>query len=188
MNVNKIKNMKTLFLSIATLLFSITGYAQINFANLDFFVGTWKYEDSVTGDELTVKFKRSHYLSPRNEIIYCIVCAYTYKKYGSVVTDCMNKFDAPLEPHAMPIYASNTSTHLNLNELGWLYMFFDDYGRFSPNGTMKRTHNNQLVVLSRYSPYQIQWTLEDQGGFFTADEMPPDDFSVPANVVLTKQP
>jgi len=181
--------MRTFFtIAITTVmaLFSTSLYAQ-HTANIDFYEGTWKYTNSQTGEEFTLQLRKAF-----NSVTssWCVVGAYTYKKNGTIVTDCMNKYLLPIKENEMPVYATNSSSNpnnVNPNRLG---MFIVDYGRFSPNGTPKSTLDNVLEIVSSTTPYKIRWKIQNSEGeqvYFSTTEIPPSDFSIPTDIVLTKQ-
>jgi len=174
--------MKTLVIVIFTSIFSVNLQAQ-HTANLDFYAGTWKYENQQTGEEFILKLRKtfSSFLSTE-----CVVGAYTYKKNGQIVTDCMDKFSLNL--NIMPVFATNSYIDTVLVNPNRLYMFVTDYGKFCPNGDKKRTSSNELLLVSSATPNKIRWILKNDEGEGLTDELPPEEFSIPEDMILTKQP
>ena len=177
--------MKDLVILVLTGIFSINLYAQ-HTENLDFYVGTWKYENQQTGEEFVLKLRKTSYVLHNNVSPECVVGAYTYKKNGQIVTDCMDKFSLNL--NIMPVFATNSSQSSSSVNPNRLYMYVTDYGKFCPNGDTKRTRSNELLLESNASPNKIRWILKNDRGPVLADEAPPEEFSIPVDIILTKQP
>ena len=173
--------MRTFFIIILAGIFSVNAFAQ-NTANIDFYVGTWKYTNAQTGEEFTLQLRKTF-----NSYISCwsVVGAYTYKKNGQIITDCMNQYSLNLD--VMPVYATNSSQTPSLVNPNKLWMFVTDYGKFCPNGENKRTYSNRLEIVSGGTPNKIRWVLENEEGDYLASEAPPNDFSIPTDIILTKQ-
>jgi len=155
-------------------------------ANLDFYAGTWTYVNTQTGEEFVLKLRKTIEHRGSRE---CLVGAYTYKKNGKIVTDCMEQFSKTQSVYTMPILASNSSKNPSDVNPNWLWMFVDDYGKFCPNGAVKSTTSNSLEIVSSVSPQKIRWILKnDVGDEYLEDEAPPMEFSIPVDMILTKQP
>ena len=175
--------MKTFLTIILAGLFAVNVFAQ-HTANIDFYVGTWKYTNAQTGEEFTLQLRKSF-----NSVIscWCVVGAYTYKKNGTIITDCMNMYLLQIKENEMPVYATNSRndpTWVNPNRLD---MYVTDYGKFCPNGTNKRSRSNTLELVSSGTPNKVRWILKNDEGDYIASEAPPNDFSIPTDIILTKQ-
>ena len=123
--------------------------------NLDFYAGTWKYTNSSTNEEFTLKLRVSNYSSYFNNILYengCLVGAYEYKHNGTIVANCMDKYNLDSLAILMPVYATNAAVNTNPNP-NELYMFVIDYG------VNKTTFSNSLTIVSATNPKQIRWIL-----------------------------
>jgi len=118
----------------------------------------------------------------------CVVGAYTYKKNGQIVTDCMDQFASTEDPIGMPVFATNSNMNPSMSNPNKLRMFVTDFGKFSPNGKVKRiSDNNELLLVSGAAPNKIRWILRNDGGGYLPGEMPPEEFSIPTDIILTKQ-
>lgn len=147
-------------------------------ANLDFYVGTWVYSDPSIGEEFTVKLRKTYHYNEHG-IKYCLVGAYTYKKDGQIVSDCMVKFNDQVDALYMPIYASNSVLHQGVNP-NRLYMYLRDFVM------RKKTFSNEIEIISSTDPKQIHWILRNDEEEGEAKDLPPYEFSIPTDVVLTK--
>ena len=167
---------------------SLQAQRPVYTANLDFYAGTWKYENQQTGEEFVLKLRKTSFVD-QNVTRECVVGAYTYKKNGLIVVDCMNQFSSTqTSPRNMPVYANNGSLYQDKVNPNELRMFVTDFGKFAPNGDTKRTRINELLLVSNASPNKIRWILKDDGGAFEANELPPNGFSIPEDMILIKQP
>jgi hypothetical protein len=90
----------------------------------------------------------------------------------------------------MPVYATNAFIDPSYVDPDRLRMNVVDYGKFSPNGMAKRTGSNELLLVSDAVPHKIRWILRNDrgGGFESEDEIPPLEFSIPTDMILTRQP
>jgi len=179
--------MKTLITIILASVCSLSLYAQ-HTANLDFFVGTWRYENPQTGEEFILKLRKtSHLLTPSDAFATeYVVGAYTYKKSGQTIIDCMDKFDQNLHIHTMPIRATNSVINQSWVNPNRLRMSVFDYGKFAPNGDAKRTGSNELLIVSSITPNQIRWILKNDRGPVLEEEAAPLEFSIPTDIILTR--
>ncbi|MCL2416457.1 MAG: hypothetical protein FWD02_00790 [Bacteroidales bacterium] len=166
--------------------------------NLDFFVGTWRYENPQTGEEFTLRLRKTSYHLMPTHIINAtdyVVGAYTFKRNGQIVTDCMDKFNSDRSALAMPVSATNATfspCRVNPNRLG---MRVRDYGKRAPNGSVKTSGDgSELLIVSATEPHQIRWILrEERGPIFLfdgegEDGIHPDGFSIPTDIILTRVP
>ena len=182
---------KTIFIFTFLLLSIGSTYGQNirqwHSANLDFYVGTWRYTNTATNEEFTINLRKTVYISSLSMIREdCIVGAYIYKKNGVLVLDNMDEFmvDRPIFPG--PIYASNareTESAVNPNKLRTTVQ---DYGILSPASERPKSGMGIITIVSVANPKQIHWTLEDPPGARIAGHSPPLGFSIPTDIVLTK--
>ena len=181
--------MKTLTTIVLAVFFAINLQAQ-HTANIDFFVGTWRYENPQTGEEFILKLRKiSHLLMPSDPFpTEYVVGAYTFKRNGQIVTDCMDKFDSDVHP----VRATNSTLRPSTVNPNRLRMSVSDYGKRAPNGSVKTTgDNNELLIVSATEPHQIRWILrEDRGvrAIFEGEEdgIHPLGFSIPTDIILTR--
>ena len=87
----------------------------------------------------------------------------------------------------MPVYATNAKINPTWVDPNKLWMFVTDFDKFSPNGNVKRTGSNELLLVSGTSPNKIRWILKNDEGECEASELPPYEFSIPTDIILTKQ-
>lgn len=174
-----VKHFNKILITLLSVLFFNLADAQNYSANLDFYVGTWVYSDPSIGAEFTVKLRKTiRYDS--DGIDYCLVGAYTYKIDGQIVSDCMVKFNDQVDALYMPIYATNSVLRQSLVNPNRLYMYLRDFVM------RKKTFSNEIEIISSTDPKKIHWILRNDEGEFEAHELPPDEFSIPTDVVLTK--
>ncbi len=87
----------------------------------------------------------------------------------------------------MPVYATNSSRDKNNVNPNKLRMYVTDYGLYAPNGDAKWTPHNELLVVSRDTPNQIRWILNDESNIeIPKEETPPPGFSIPTDIILRK--
>jgi len=155
-------------------------------ANLDFYVGTWKYTNIATNEEFTIKLRKSIYTG-FNISYDCVVGTYTYKKNGSVILDNMNEFmiDRSVGLPA-PIYASNARETISEPNPNKLRTFVDDYGILWPNSTLPKDGEGTITIVSTVNPKKIRWELKDGEGPRIVGHHPPMGFSIPTDIILTK--
>ncbi len=156
-------------------------------ANLDFFVGTWKYENEQTGETFTLRLRRV--CDTTNNVIYeAVAGAYTHRPLDRRGVNCMDQFfSTSKSPVSMPVYATNFASRRKHLDYSKLRMYVTDYGLYAPNGDPKRVRQNELLVVSRDTPNQIRWILNDDlGGETIAEETPPPGFTIPTDIILRK--
>jgi hypothetical protein len=183
--------MKTLKTLILASVITAQLYAQqpkpIYTANLDFYTGTWLYENTKTGEEFILKLRKVSEVTqgyPHESI----VGVYTYKINGYIVTNCMDKFDSTqIRPVSMPVYVTNASWFQHAPDPNKLRMFVTDFNKLAINGHHKRTLSNELLLVSSGTPNQIHWILKNDSGEIFADEATPIEFSIPTDIILTRQ-
>ena len=102
----------------------------------------------------------------------------------------MEQFSSTQTRHvSMPVFATNSHVNPSLVDPNKLRMSVIDFGKFLPNGKNKNTGSNELLLVSNASPNKIRWILKnDRGGELLEDEVPPDEFSIPTDIILIRQP
>ena len=155
-------------------------------ANLDFYIGTWRYTNTTTKEEFTIKLRKSIYTA-YGISQDCVVGTYTYKKNGVVVMDNMNEFmtDKSVGLPA-PIYASNTRAAPSTPNPNELDTSIQDYGILWPDSTLPKSGLGTITIVSTSNPKKIQWQLKDREGVRIEGLHPPMGFSIPTDIILTK--
>ena len=155
-------------------------------ANIDFYVGTWRYTNTSTNEEFTIKLRKTVYTSSSLVRRDCIVGAYTYKKNGAVVLDNMNEFMIDRTEFPGPIYATNvreTAAAVNPNKLETTVQ---DYGILTPASGRPKSGRGTITIISTGNPKKIHWELKDTEGARIVGHSAPMGFSIPTDIVLTK--
>jgi len=175
------KNLKKAFIIISIVFMSvITANAQSYTANLEFYVGTWRYTNASTGDEFTIQLRKTSRVHVKYGTINCLVGAYTYKKYGQIIVDCINQYNSQIDPLDMPIYATNSAFEASDVKPNRLYMYVIDIGK------NKTTFSNEILIISGTDPKKIRWILRNDEGEYETQDLPPTEFSIPTDIALTK--
>jgi len=184
--------MKTFLTLILASICSLGLYAHT--ANLEFFVGTWRYENPQTGEVFILKLRKTSYLLTHATVpTDYVVGAYTFKRNGQIVTDCMDKFDSDIHIFRMPVRATDFVRDPDLLKPNRLEMSVLDFGKFAPNGDVKRAGFSELLIVSATEPHQIRWILREPRGpvfIFEGEEdgIHPLGFSIPTDIILTRVP
>lgn len=173
------KHISKIFLLLVVIVLSSFTEVQPYSANLDFYVGTWVYSDPAIGAEFTVKLRKTSRID-KYGINHCLVGAYTYKEDGQVRSDCMFRFNNQVDALYMPIYATNSALQQSDANPNRVYMFVEDVVM------RKKTFSNEIEIISSTDPKKIHWILRNDEGEYETHELPPDEFSIPTDVVLTK--
>lgn len=175
------KNLKKAFIIISIVFMSvITANAQSYTANLEFYVGTWRYTNASTGEEFTIQLRKTSRVHVEDGTIDCLVGAYTYKKNGQIIVDCINQYNSQIDPLNMPIYATNRTFAASDVNPDRLYMYVIDVGM------NKTTFSNDILIISGTDPKKIRWILRNDEGEYETQDLPPTEFSIPTDIVLTK--
>lgn len=165
--------------------FSIT-YISAQPANLDWYVGTWRYENTSTGEELIIKLKRSQFTELPifgSEIVDCLVGVYRYKANNQIIVDKLNLFNLDLEPYDCPITLSSRKS------ISLLSLSVIDYSITNGRGKFKSINVPSTVVYNTSSPKTIKWKLvvEEQEYFYYEQiDRFPEGTNLPFEIVLTK--
>ena len=156
-------------------------------ANLDFYVGTWRYTNTATNEEFTIKLRKSVYTA-YNISKDCVVGTYVYKKNGVVVLDNTSEYmnDRSVEGVSIPIYATNAraaAAAVNPNKLETTIL---DYGILRPSSNVPKYGMGSITIISTGNPKKIQWVLKDPPGARIVGYSAPMGFSIPTDIILTK--
>jgi len=92
----------------------------------------------------------------------------------------MVKFNDQVDALYMPIYATNSALQQSDANPNRVYMFVEDVVM------RKKTFSNEIEIISSTDPKKIHWILRNDEGEYETHELPPDEFSIPTDVVLTK--
>ena len=165
--------------------FSIT-YISAQPANLDWYVGTWKYENTSTGEELIIKLKRSQFTELPifgSEIVDCLVGVYRYKANNQIIVDKLNLFNLDLEPYDCPITLSSRKS------ISLLSLSVIDYSITNGRGKFKSINVPSTVEYISSSPKTIKWKLvvvEQEYFYYEQIDRFPEGTNLPREVILTK--
>jgi len=165
--------------------FSIT-YISAQPANLDWYVGTWKYENTSTGEELIIKLKKSQEVVPPTfggGIEECLVGVYRYKKNNLILADKLDLFNENLVPFGCP------GTISIGRDISHLMLCIKDYTITNGRGKYKTISIPSTVVYNTSSPKTIKWKLvvEEQEYFYYEQiDRFPEGTNLPIEIVLTK--
>ncbi|MDR0295239.1 MAG: hypothetical protein LBH91_03480 [Prevotellaceae bacterium] len=150
--------------------------------NLKTYVGTWEYTSGADTFQIVVK---KGILSTSNNYSECLIGGYRYVKDGILMGDYTqeipNQFlkkDFSKNDSTITVMLSNARYRLDLVNPNILYVLFKDMG-------LGKIDSDCRVEL--LSPIQIRWTLEaGEGVYATLEEMPPEGFSVPTDIIMNK--
>lgn len=150
-------------------------------ANLDYFAGTWKYENAGTGEEFILKLKMGNESGTGSYL----VGAYSYKKNNIVVIDCLHHYYINYtDKFDYPVYATNQSHSQSLVNPNLLFMFFYDslLNYHSTNSAL----SIENFIYTGSGPKKMEIYLRTADGVF-ANKLPPDKLTPPEYMVLTKE-
>ena len=174
---------RLLYITLAILILPIVNIKAQQNIRYDSYIGTWKYTNSSTKEELTIMLKESSVKLPQiygGHTIKCLAGVYIYKKNGQIILDTSNQFTDNKPANEMPISASNSSN----TDPSKLVLSVRDYGKMK-NGRPK-TGSGLLISVSSTNPKKIRWQIGDSEGAYIAGTAPPVGFSIPTDVIFTK--
>ncbi len=152
-----------------------------NAKNLDFFVGTWRYENKQTNETFLLRLRKTSYIvydTIRDTVIESVVGAYTYTKKRGV--DYMSMFfDTSRKPVSMAVYATNHSNDKNAVNPDKLRM---KVSHARKEKGVAHTYNNELSIVSKDTPNQIRWRLNEDDKKVLEDSF----LALPMDIILTK--
>jgi len=94
--------------------------------------------------------------------------------------DCINQYNSQVDALHMPIYATNRTFAASDVNPDRLYMYVIDIGK------NKTTFSNEILIISGTDPKKIRWILRNDEGEYETQDLPPTEFSIPTDIVLTK--
>lgn len=178
--------MKKPILISAFLLFALINLSAQS-VTLDFYIGTWKYENTDTGDEFIIKLRKTQYEIPNvfgGGTEDCLVGVYSLKKNNQLIQNNFEKFHETLNPNSYPILILDG---LNGNHTE-LLLSVKDYTLTNSRGEYKFLSPCH-IYFKTLSPKTINWVIKitEQELLFTAPEDRfPTGTNLPTNLILTK--
>ena len=165
---------------IALVLPVINVYAQKSI-NYDFYIGTWRYVNTKTNEELTIKFRETTHQVPPifgGHIEECLAGVYIHTKNGQIILDNSDQFMSNIEAMKMPIYAAGDTPFPDT-----LFISVADYGRLwkgQPKGGGGR------LIIESNNPKKIRWQIKGYERLWINEEGHAAGFSIPTDAVFTK--
>ena len=172
---------KILYITLFILIFPISNIRAQQSANLTPYTGTWRYTNSATGEEFTIKLRETTYTYQNDPPKQCIIGVYIYKKSGQVIHDNSSEFMSNISATIMPIYASSS---MKSGVPGRLILSVRDYGKMK-NG-LPKVSDGWLTLISLSNPNQLKWQPEEREAIYMMGDAPVPGFSVPVDIILTK--
>ncbi len=171
------------------ILFCITStYLSAQPTNLDWYVGTWKYENISNGDEIIVKLKKGIFNIP---IVFgggvedCLVGVYSYKKNNQLLINNLERINEQ-QNYSYPIQLLPSS----INPTEKFLFSIIDYTIQNGNGKFKYIYSaGSFIELNTISPKTIKWKLvvEEQEYFYYEQiDRFPEGTNLPLEIILTK--
>jgi len=154
--------------------------------NLDWYVGTWKYENSANGEELIIKLKKSQWEIPSSfggGTEDCLVGVYSYRKNNQILVNKLGLFNEELAPFACPITLTPSFAPSKL------MLDIIDYTVTNGRGKFKRIGIPSTVSYNSSSPNAISWKLEvvEQEYFYYEQiDRFPEGTNLPRSIILFK--
>ena len=150
-------------------------YAQ-NDRDLKEFVGTWKYENPDSCEVFIIKLK----IIDDPDWGKTVCGNYSYSKNNVIIENNLPQFDTLNELALFPIYlfpsntSSNTKHTLSFSDRTYGY---DSY-----------LFTSFVELIDEKKETKLKWFMEIGGTYVYEhdEEMPPNHFSVPSDVILTK--
>ena len=171
------KNLLTLIIAILFTAAATTAACAQTEKNLKEFVGTWKYENPDSCEVFIIKLKTI--VDNIYETMY-VYGNYSYSKNNLIIEDNLHQFDTLTNLALFPIilrpWYPSSSTKLTLD-------FFDETYEY---GSYPETSFVELIDEKKET--KLRWFMEI-GGIYVYEhdeEMPPNHFSVPSDVIFTK--
>ena len=175
---------KIIFTCVTIIALLISSNIIAQQATLDFFVGTWRYTNAGTGEEFTIKLRKTVDQIPPafgGGTAECVVGTYTYKKNGVVILDNMEMFNGDELPGMMPIFIGKI-----WHNGPYAKFYVRDYGIITRNKP-KGSGQSYLTIISSTTPKQIHWEVKGSGGVVLVGINDfPAGFSIPTDIILTQ--
>ena len=168
--------MKNYFALIITILLSIAATAQTE-RDLKEFVGTWKYENPDSCEVFIIKLKTIVHDIYETKYVYG---NYSYSKNNVTIEDNLHQFDTLSDLALFPIILrpwypySSTKQTLRFSDRTYGY-----------NSCLDTSF---VELIDEKKETKLKWFMEIGGTYVYEhdEEMPPNHFSVPSNVIFTK--
>ena len=176
--------MKKILLTILFCL-SITFLSAQNI-NLDWYVGTWKYENTSTGEELIIKLKKSQFTNLPvfgGAVEDCLVGVYKYTKNHQILVDRLDLLNENIVPFSCPITISSGKSSLRF------LLCVVDYTIVNGREKYKTIDVPSTVEYISSSPKTIKWKLvvvEQEYFYYEQIDRFPEGTNLPREVILTK--
>ena len=154
--------------------------------DLDWYVGTWKYENASAGDELIIKLKKSQFTNLPTfggSVENCLVGVYRFKKNNQLWIDKLDTFNENLVPFSCPITINLGKNILNL------LLCVTDYTIVNGRGEYKTINVPSRIEYNSSAPKTIKWKIvvEEQEYFYYAQiDRFPEGTNLPTDIILTK--
>ena len=170
------------YITLAILILPIVNISAQQSVNLTPYVGTWRYTNSSTKEELTIKIRETTYTNSHGRSGQRLVGIYIYLKNGQTIHDNSNQFMSNISAIQMPIFASaGINSEINPTKL---ILYVTDYGKMKDG--LPKTSEGWLTLVSSTNPKKIRWQVEEPEGIYIAGTAPPIGFSIPTDVIFTK--
>ena len=172
---------RIIYITLAILILPIANINAQQNINYDFYIGTWRYTNTSTNEELTIKLRESTVTLPPiygGHTITCLAGIYIYKKNGQIIHDTSDQF-SNIPADEMPICVLK-----NTENPGRSTLSVRDYGKMKDG--WPKSGSGLLILVSSTNPKKIRWMVETPEGTYTEETAPPIGFSIPTDVIFTK--
>lgn len=173
--------------SLITILFCFSiSFLFAQNINLDWYVGTWKYENTANGEEFIIMLKKIQKLihpAFGEGTEDCLVGVYSYKKNNQILVNKIDLFNEVLVPYACPITLIQSYAHSKL------MLNIIDYSISNGRGKFKSIGIPSTISYNSSSPKAINWKLEvvEQEYFYYEQiDRFPEGTNLPRNIILFK--
>ena len=147
--------------------------------SLDLYVGTWKYENTETGEVFIVKLKKfDNYTAINVNFGTVLIGEYSYKKNGITIYDNIDSVSGiATNNQAVRTSVKCSSANQNFAKLR-LSVIDREYQKIA-NGTLQFSleHNNS---------YSLNWKIAESEGDFDVGPDYKEGLSIPSDIVLIK--
>lgn len=179
--------MKKILLITILIIFTLTTLPAQS-VSLEWYVGTWKYENIQTGDEFIIKLRKAQREIPAvfgGGTEECLVGVYSYKKNNQLLIDNINRFYDNINPVSYPICVFSSNDGLNIK----LGLGVIDYTMTNSKSKFKMIYEPSSLEFNTLSPATIKWKLvvtEQEYIFTPIEERFPRGTNLPMEMILTK--
>ena len=169
-------NKKLIIIFTTAILFATNLTAQVNLSPYE---GTWRYTNTSTNEEFTIKLRKTIGQFTYGERV-CLVGSYIYKKNGVVILDNMDMFNNnSVYPTKMPI--------LGQSREGELILYVNDYGIITHGKPKFVDGSLGMLIVELGEAAKLTWKLEEEEGVsIVGVNDVPQGFTIPDDVILTK--